>query len=397
MSTKSLWDKDIEDITFGDIEEFISLNLSEDQRPKEGVRLDYKSTNPNDLGKIITAFANTHGGIVIMGVREENNIPTQIVGITSPLGSDLKTMIANKIRSSVYPPPVVRIGITSMQANPSNFIAVIKVAEGEDPPYVWQHDGDKEDLYIRYGDTCRLATCSEIEALFKKKEEEQEGKSKKNVLITPSVYIPDKGVDLVNYSQTFYCMPLGNVTLMMDKQDEDGMYELIKATLRMLQYETGDKHIQSFIPHSSDCSYSNCKDGSIKINIGFSKNGEIGMATSLYSATLDRCDWSVIVRYAHNFLTIAEEFYKKYSYYGKVELMFTISTKELSIVDEENTLRHLKSNEFGLLNSMGVFYSKTLYTEELSNHNDFIAPILHRIMRELGYSYDYKKLLERLN
>jgi len=38
-----------------------------------------------------------------------------------------------------------------------------------------------------------------------------------------------------------------------------------------------------------------------------------------------------------------------------------------------------------------------MYTEELSNHNELIAQLLNKIIRELGYSYDYEKLLRVLN
>jgi len=36
--------------------------------------------------------------------------------------------------------------------------------------------------------------------------------------------------------------------------------------------------------------------------------------------------------------------------------------------------------------------NKTMYTEELSNHNELITQLLNKIIRELGYSYDYEKL-----
>jgi len=284
-----------------------------------------------------------------------------------------------------------------MQPNNKNHcVVVVKVEEGEDPPYVWQHD-KKEEIYIRDNDTCILATLSKIETLFKKRAKLQEEKSKRGHFINPSVFIPEEGDSVNNYNQSFHCMPFGDVTLIMDKKDEDEMRQLVISNLKMLNYETDNKSVKPFIPNSSVSSSCDFSDGSIRINIGFSKNGEIGMATSLYSTALKKCDWSVIIRYARNFLTIAEAFYKKYNYYGKIDLTYKIFTKELSIVDEEMIQRDLKRDYFGQLNGLSPLYNKTMYTEELSNHNELITQLLNKIIRELGYSYDYEKLLRVLN
>jgi len=237
MVTKTLWDVDIEGITYKDIEDFLSLNLQEDKRPKEGTRLDYKVDIPKNLGKIITAFANTYGGLCILGVDEKNGIPTNIIGVPNPTGSDIKTQIANIIRSNVYPPPMIRIGVVPLPNNKNHCVVAVKVEEGEDPPYVWQHD-KKEEIYIRDNDTCRLATLSKIETLFKKRAKLQEEKSKRGHFINPSVFIPEEGDSVNNYNQSFHCMPFGDVTLIMDKKDEDEMRQLVISNLKMLNYET---------------------------------------------------------------------------------------------------------------------------------------------------------------
>ena len=78
--------------------------------------------------------------------------------------------------------------------------------------------------------------------------------------------------------------------------------------------------------------------------------------------------------------------------YGKIDLTYKIFTKELSIVDEEMIQRDLKRDYFGQLNGLSPLYNKTMYTEELSNHNELITQLLNKIIRELGYSYDYEKL-----
>jgi hypothetical protein len=51
-------------------------------RVQEGVQLDYKGRDyPKDLEKTVAALSNTEGGLIVLGVEEEQTIPTKIVGI----------------------------------------------------------------------------------------------------------------------------------------------------------------------------------------------------------------------------------------------------------------------------------------------------------------------------
>lgn len=54
-----------------------------EMKVREGLKVDYKEDFPKDLPKLITAFANSHGGIVLIGVKadKETNEPIEICGI----------------------------------------------------------------------------------------------------------------------------------------------------------------------------------------------------------------------------------------------------------------------------------------------------------------------------
>ncbi len=64
-----LFTKDITQITYEDV--FIFCN----QRLPESVHLDYKRDFPRNLEKTIAAFANTMGGLVIIGVEDDDGKP----------------------------------------------------------------------------------------------------------------------------------------------------------------------------------------------------------------------------------------------------------------------------------------------------------------------------------
>ena len=58
----SLWSKPVESITFEDVNDFLLL------KEREGPRLDYKADLPKDFHRRAAAFANTNGGLFILGV-----------------------------------------------------------------------------------------------------------------------------------------------------------------------------------------------------------------------------------------------------------------------------------------------------------------------------------------
>ncbi len=68
----SLWNKSIKEIEFGDVDTFLQT-----MQP-ENTRLDYKREKPNDLEKTIAAFANTLGGMILVGVDSDNTDNTPI-------------------------------------------------------------------------------------------------------------------------------------------------------------------------------------------------------------------------------------------------------------------------------------------------------------------------------
>ena len=107
----SLYTKKISEITFGDINNFVNINLKED------LRLDYKEDFPNNLAKIVTAFANTAGGIILIGVRanRETNQPEEITGI--PLAPGLEERATNITMGNIRPPISPEVTVCPYKSN----------------------------------------------------------------------------------------------------------------------------------------------------------------------------------------------------------------------------------------------------------------------------------------
>lgn len=139
----------IQSLRFEDVVRFCET------QERENVVLDYKqeisSKSPaKQIAKLVAAFANTQGGIVIWGVKEsdKDGIPCKDqVGMV--LGSDPKKTISDVCRTQVFPPPQVEVSeFLSNLSDPTRGFLVARVLPGKLVPYTF--DGV---IYVRVNDS----------------------------------------------------------------------------------------------------------------------------------------------------------------------------------------------------------------------------------------------------
>jgi len=127
----SLRYKQIDQITFQDFEDFCLLRLT------KGPRLDYKREIPNNLENLVAAFANTLGGLILLGVDSDRltNEP-----VWPPVGMPAQRGIEERIiqicQDNIYPP--VGPQISRLLDNPhaqGTTVAVIRVDESPEAPH----------------------------------------------------------------------------------------------------------------------------------------------------------------------------------------------------------------------------------------------------------------------
>jgi hypothetical protein len=108
--------------------------------------------------------------LILIGVKADKikqNIPVDMPGATN-LGADARARIMDTILSTVQPRPLIEdIGLAKGRTA-GGLIAVIRVREGNYPPYQFQR-GATIRIPVRLQDTNRQATVREIEALFEKR------------------------------------------------------------------------------------------------------------------------------------------------------------------------------------------------------------------------------------
>jgi len=150
-----LYTKPIEEITFKDVEAFC------DQQIAENAYLDYKQDFPKDLEKTLSAFANTFGGIALIGVEanDQNKPVIPLKGIRFRTG--LSERVMNIILGNVTPPFFPEIQICQDRKN-SRAVVVIRVAESDTTPHAIMKN---TRVYLRTGDVNNPEEIADIDKI----------------------------------------------------------------------------------------------------------------------------------------------------------------------------------------------------------------------------------------
>ncbi len=123
----------------------------------EGVEFKQMPRDDNklDLAETAIAFANSNGGLIIVGVADD----AQITGAS---GNHLEETFTNILRDKIEPPIKFTPGRVSVEQKP---IYVIHIPRGPNRPYMLRGRGI---IYVRAGSTDRPATPYEVQEMHRK-------------------------------------------------------------------------------------------------------------------------------------------------------------------------------------------------------------------------------------
>lgn len=142
----------------------------------EGLTLDFKQTiqNPRKIAKSMVSFANTKGGTLLIGVRDNGSIG----GIKS---EDEIHMI--ELAAGFHSRPEVPFTINELFVDGKTIIQV-DIPEGDQKPYYSHGDDDKWWVYLRVDDKCILASKTTVDFMKNQGKEVKitMGKLEQNIL-----------------------------------------------------------------------------------------------------------------------------------------------------------------------------------------------------------------------
>jgi predicted HTH transcriptional regulator len=156
------------------IQEYLTQNESKTLEFKENAK------NLPGIVKTVIAFANTAGGILLVGVKDKTK---EIIGVSDALHEEER--VANAISDSVAPLIIPDIEIHTHR---DRELVVIRVPHAAGPFYL-KTEGEKQGVYIRFGSTNRIADDEMLRSLklFSENRSYDELPSPKGVLDTKAV------------------------------------------------------------------------------------------------------------------------------------------------------------------------------------------------------------------
>ena len=162
-----MFTKPIDEITFEDVKSFCN-------EWAESVRVEYKRdiNLKRHIPKIVSSFANTYGGLFLIGVEadQKNNRVSSIPGIPQPNG--IEEQIRQSALTGIYPGVIPEIKVVDMP-NSSNVVVVVRVDESVQAPHAIECS---TKIYIRTGSITqpyKLSDIDRIAHMFKRREDSQ--------------------------------------------------------------------------------------------------------------------------------------------------------------------------------------------------------------------------------
>lgn len=343
----NLFSADLDNVLITDLEDFLAINAPIQQRPPEGLRIDYKLKEPTDLSETVAAFANTFGGLILIGVesvRTKHNFPTSLPGDTFP-GGDVKARIAGKILSQVTPRPEISIGVVPVPSKNDRVVVVVRVAAGPWPPYEFSMSNAVR-IPVRVQDTNRQATLREIEQLIQRRASFSQSAAERLTTIieirplNPAFIGADEGRGPQSVSaqayQTWIVRPRVSMRLRLDRGFDSGSRSEIEKHFidsRLGNFYppimTGDSHV---IRWQAQISSGQLGVLTCVRNLEFTSDGSLRYSEKMDRHTTGDESVSDLFIQSLRFLRFAESFYHTRGYFGSLSVMQRIDcTTDMSL------------------------------------------------------------------
>lgn len=124
----------------------------------EGAKTEFKidDVRAENLAKEIVAFANMNGGHILLGMEDDGTI-------RGTSRENLQEWIMDTVMGRHIHPYIIPDYEEATLDDKK--IAILTIPMGTAKPYILKHN-DREEIYVRYGDTCQLASREQQARLF---------------------------------------------------------------------------------------------------------------------------------------------------------------------------------------------------------------------------------------
>jgi hypothetical protein len=422
MYFMNLFQSDLSSATAQQLQRAI-VSAAESQRD-EGFRIDFKRELTDAFVQGVVAFANTFGGILVIGVTDDT--PRQIVGVDPPRGSDLKTQICNKIGDLVSPPPDVEVETCACEGKPGKMLAVVRV---QSRPVIHMYLKGDRPVYVRNNDRSVPAKASELRSLLERvqlaeRETPRPGPSARATLLNDSVKLNPRE-DLIGRLSIFVA-PERPVRLTLDSRTErqfrQALHEIpLSKRIRIKVYARSKRPVSQWISERSGIDWYRVHADWSQPDFEFKwvllADGAVmccfdiatGQATSPSFSSAD------ILLHLRSTISLADRMWRGLSYYGagSISAMLVLQgPRELWRVEDSPTVYSSScaiSNQSdgwtGVSGILGPFKNglvasepgpHPLSYEDRQNQTQAAVRIANPLLRGVGCSFEVDKVIKRL-
>jgi len=136
-------------------------------RFNEGLRVEYKGTFDanvrTQLAKIVSSFANSRGGVLVVGVRTVNGVlQIPIEGFAPPLREELPLTVESICLQNIHPPVLPRTEVVQSDV-PNQVFLVIEVDESAEAPHAIENS---TRVYVRTGNAANPYDLAEVDLII---------------------------------------------------------------------------------------------------------------------------------------------------------------------------------------------------------------------------------------
>ena len=156
---------DFDAITIADLEELVAAQVP------EGLRLEYKrelygdsDKSKREFLKDITAFANSHGGHLILGIEERGGGAAQITGVECQ-DTDAEILRMEQILHGGIEPIISGIRIKAVSLEENRNVFILRIPKSWHPPHRVVARGSNR-FYVRHSAGVHEPSIEELRALF---------------------------------------------------------------------------------------------------------------------------------------------------------------------------------------------------------------------------------------
>ena len=155
-----------ESVTERDLQELVQAQVP------EGLRLDFKQkqygtsdSDKRELLKDVSALANSHGGHLVIGVKEQSGVATEVVGVSDGIDLDAEIQRIEQIIRSGLDPPIPGFRTKAIRLASGKNVILIRIPRSFYPPHRVSARGSNR-FYVRHSAGVHEPSIEELRTLF---------------------------------------------------------------------------------------------------------------------------------------------------------------------------------------------------------------------------------------